>query len=493
MYPHAEAVERRVLFSRALPAGSALAFLQQPAELVVGERFAPVIAVGLQDSGGQLLTKSHASVALSIGSGPDAGRILRRASLIGGIATFRGVVFNLAGAYTLQASTGNVSSASSSVITVDSTAPPSTIAWSGPLVITQGGTYSGNWQSLDPQMPAVTIATSQPVVIDQANIESRSTLIATSVAGADITITNTSGWALNPGVVGQSPGRFLSAQNFVNVDIEHDSMVGTSGIELSQYQGDGSMSQTVRVLYNDALNINGRWSSGPRGFSMAPGRSDAVQFCQLDRCTALRGAQIAWNRVVNIPGMSRVEDNISIFQSSGTAGSPILIHDNLIQGAYPAQPPSPSFTGGGILLSDGHTDSAATDTGFVQAFSNVVIGTTNYGIAISSGHDDSVHDNIVVSSGRLPDGTKLGASNVGIYVWNAGNDPFFGNDQEYGNTIGWMRGNGRNDQYLPNVTPSSGQPSDTLLPGVITLATEQMYENLWMQRLSNARLGVGAS
>jgi len=56
-----------------------------------------------------------------------------------------------------------------------------------------------------------------------------------------------------------------------------------------------------------------------------------------------------------------------------------------------------------------------------------------------------------------------------------------------------MRGNGRNDQYLPNVTPSSGQPSDTLLPGVITLATEQMYENLWMQRLSNARLGVGAS
>jgi hypothetical protein len=205
----------------------------------------------------------------------------------------------------------------------------------------------------------------------------------------------------------------------------------------------------------------------------------------------LSGAQIAWNRVINIAGMSRVEDNISIFQSPGTAGSPILIHDNLIDGAFPAQPTSPSFTGGGIMVSDGHTDSASTDTGFVHAFSNVVIGTTNYGIAISSGHDDSISNNIVVSSGRLADGTRLPASNVGIYVWNAGNDPFFGNDQEYRNTVGWMRGNGRNDQFLPDVTPTSGQAGDTLLPGVVTWDTEQMYGNLWMQRLVEAGLSVG--
>ena len=34
-----------------------------------------------------------------------------------------------------------------------------------------------------------------------------------------------------------------------------------------------------------------------------------------------------------------------------------------------------------------------------------------------------------------------------------------------------------NNQYLPDVTPSPGQPPDTLLPGLITLAREQMYES----------------
>ena len=475
-----------MLFARALPMGGTLVFTQQPGELLISERYAPVVAVELEDSSGQLVARSGASVTLSVG-----GHVLRRASLVRGVATFRKIVFSAAGSYTLEASLRGLPFASSSPIQVISTAPPSGIAWSGPIVITQGGTYSGNWQSLDPNTPAVTIATSQPVVIDHANVESTSALIASSMAGADITISNTSGWALNPGVIGQSPGRFLNAQGFANVDIEHNSLFGTAGIELSQYQGDGSTSQSVRVLYNDALNIDGRWSSGRRRFATAANRFDDVQFCQLDGCTGLSGAEIAWNRVVNIPGMSRVEDNVSIFQSSGTASSPILIHDNLIQGAFPAQPASPAFTGGGIMVSDGHTDSASTDTGFVQAFSNVVIGTTNYGIAISSGHDDAVHDNIVVSSGRLPDGTTLAAANVGIYVWNSGDDPFFANDQEYGNTIGWMRATARNDQYLPDVTPSTGQAADTLLPGVISFANEQMDQNVWTQRLSDAGLSVG--
>jgi hypothetical protein len=400
--------------------------------------------------------------------------VFRRATLSRGVATFRATRFNVAGTYTLEARAGKLSSIPSAPILVESTAGPAKIAWAAPIVISQGGTYTGNWRSLDPNTPAVTIATSQPVVIDHTNIESKSALIATTVAGADITITNTSGWALNPGVRGRSPGRFLNAQSFVNVDIEHDTLIGTAGIELAQYQGDGSASQTIRVLYNHALNIDGRRSTGAHSFSTA---ADVVQFCQLDGCIGMSGVQIAWNRVINIPAMSSVEDNISIFQSSGTAGSPILIHDNLIDGAYPALPTSPNYSGGGIMVSDGHTSSAATDTGFVQAFNNTVIGTTNYGIAISSGHDDSAYNNIIISSGSLPDGTKLLASNVGIYIWNAGNDPFFGNDQEYGNTIGWMRGSTQNDQYLPDATPSPGQPADTLLTGPITLATEQLYES----------------
>src|SRR5687767_9686775 len=33
------------------------------------------------------------------------------------------------------------------------------VVYSGPLVITRGGTYRGNWESLDPDVPAVTVRT----------------------------------------------------------------------------------------------------------------------------------------------------------------------------------------------------------------------------------------------------------------------------------------------------------------------------------------------
>jgi hypothetical protein len=390
----------------------------------------------------------------------------------------------------------NISNLSSGTITPPPPPPPPTSGtWSAPIVITQGGTYTGNWQSLNPRTPAVTIATSQPVVIVNSKIQSMSTLVATSVSGANITITNTNGWALNPNVAGQSPGRFLDAENFVNVDLEHNTMTGTAGIELGFYQGNGTASQTIKVLYNKAVNIDGRWSNGGGGFDTGPDQNDYVQFCQLNACQQMAGVQIAWNQVINQPGQSRVEDNISIFQSCGIPSSPMLIHDNYIQGAYPALPNSDaSYTGGGIMVSDGFTHSAATDTGWVQAYNNIVIGTSNYGIAISSGHDDSVYNNIVVSSGLLSDATKVAADNVGIYVWNQPSDPYFGNDQEWGNTVGWMGTSGRNDEWLPNVTPSPGKPADSFLPGgTITLATEQGYYTVWAQRLSTGGLTIGAS
>src|SRR6185295_9902382 len=120
----------------------------------------------------------------------------------------------------------------------------------------------------------------------------------------------------------------------------------------------------------------------------------------------------------------------------GTETSPILIHDNYIQGAYPADPANDdTFTGGGIMLSDGFTGSSSTITGNVSAFNNIIISTANYGIAISSGHNNTAYNNTVISSGLLPSGQKIASENVGIYVWNSGGDPNWANNLEYGNTI----------------------------------------------------------
>jgi hypothetical protein len=366
--------------------------------------------------------------------------------------------------------------------------PPSTINWSGPIVITAGGTYTGNWRSLSPNTPAVSIQTSQPVTITGSNIESMSMLIDAGNGGANLTVLNTHGWALNPNVSGQSPGRFIDAENFSNLDIEHNTLVGTAGIEMGYWQGG---SGTVKILYNNALNIDGRWSDGNGGYQTSPNANDYVQFAQFNHCINIPGVEIAWNQVVNQPGQSRVEDNISVFQTSGTTSSPILIHDNYIDGAYPADPANDnSYTGGGIMLSDGTVNSSATDTGNVQAYNNIVLDTTNYGIAISSGHNDVIRNNIVVSSGLLPTGQKVASQNVGIYVWNEGNDPNFGNDQEYGNTLGWMGSGGRNDTWTPN---ASGQTGDTSLPGTITIQQVQAYDAVWQQRVDAAGIMVGAA
>ena len=65
---------------------------------------------------------------------------------------------------------------------------------------------------------------------------------------------------------------------------------------------------------------------------------DLVQFVQFDDIEGIEDAEIAWNKVVNEPGKSRVEDNISIYQTHGMADHPIRIHDNCIVGGYTIDP-----------------------------------------------------------------------------------------------------------------------------------------------------------
>ena len=370
------------------------------------------------------------------------------------------------------------------------TQPPTNITWSGPITITKGGTYTGNWQSTNPNTPAVSIQTTQPVTIINSNIQSRGTLIDSEISHANVTIKNTKGWALNPNVVGVYPGRFLYAVKFDNLDVENNTMVGTSGIEMGYYQGDGTSAKTVKVLRNNALNIDGRYSDGNGGFMTGPNDNEYVQFAQFNQCFNMTGVEIAWNQVINQPGQSRPEDNISVFESSGTANSPILIHDNYIQGAYPAAPATDtSYSGGGIMLSDGTTGSASTATGNVSAYNNIIISTTNYAIAISSGHNNTIYNNTIVSSGLLPNGQKIASENVGIYIWNNINDPNWANNYEYGNTIGWMGPSGRNDKWIPN---SVNAGNDTALSGSITLTVEQSYYNVWATKVRNAGYTIGA-
>jgi hypothetical protein len=372
--------------------------------------------------------------------------------------------------------------------------------YSAPITITRGGTYSGNWESNDPNRPAVIVDTTEPVVILNSNIRSRSTLIATWVDHADLTIQNTSGYALNPNVAGKTPGRFLDAEHYDAVTVQNCTMEGTSGIYLDTYAGDHSAHDTVKILNNRATNIDGRYSDGAGGYltynlrtNLRTGLTeqgyDDVQFAQLAKAQGLSGVEIAWNEVINEAGNSRVEDNISIYRSSGTAASPILIHDNYIDGAYTIAPWQGdanddnywydwSYSGGGIMLGDGGSRDLSTACGFVKAYNNQVVGTTNYGIAVTAGHDMEIANNRVVSSGLLDDGRAIAAQNVGIAIWDSNGDgpSTFFNNVGHDNLVGWNNGSGRNDWWTPT---ASSWTNNTSMSGAITLATEANELVLW--------------
>lgn len=72
---------------------------------------------------------------------------------------------------------------------------------------------------------------------------------------------------------------------------------------------------------------------------------------------------------------------------------------------------------------------------------NVVVGTTNYGIAIAEGNNNMIRSNTVVSSGMASMSAPAKAQNVGIYIWNIYKQPkdVFYNNAAFRNDVYWMK------------------------------------------------------
>ena len=191
-------------------------------------------------------------------------------------------------------------------------------------------TYAGTWSSDDPDAPAVTVRTAERVVIEHSAIAGRGMLIAVKAAHADVTVRDCVGTGLNPGVEGRAPGRFLSAEGFDHIVVEHCKMDHTGGIYLLANGGHGD--GAVRIIANSATNIDGRKSDGRGGWLAFNERKSLgdrhveqgyaiVQFVQLDQVRS-PDMEVGWNAVVNEPGQSRVEDNVSVYESGGDGGPP---------------------------------------------------------------------------------------------------------------------------------------------------------------------------
>jgi uncharacterized repeat protein (TIGR03803 family) len=117
------------------PAASAkLAFAQEPTATGVGAAVTPAVTVKVEDAFGNLVTDDDSEVTLSLASGPTGGAIggSLTANVVDGVATFTNLWLSKAGSYSLLATDGSLTSATSS-----------TFAVSGSYSLTQLANFNG--------------------------------------------------------------------------------------------------------------------------------------------------------------------------------------------------------------------------------------------------------------------------------------------------------------------------------------------------------------
>jgi parallel beta-helix repeat protein len=208
------------------------------------------------------------------------------------------------------------------------------------------------------------------------------------------------------------------------------------------------------------------------------------------------GIDLGWNEVINYPGRSLVADNIDVKRSSGTPNQPLEIHDTYIQGAYPYTAAQADYQGGGIKTEGSPDDSPQDATAFNNIHDNQVVGTVNYGIAFTAGHDNIAANNRVISSGQLADGTRIAAQHVGVAngELNGGN---IYNNTMHDNLIGWAcwssscsQSGYRKDESFP-ASPADYSTNSVLPAQPITPEMENNEYEIWLNKTASAGIAVG--
>ena len=360
------------------------------------------------------------------------------------------------------------------------------VAFQAPITITQGGTYAGNYRSADSNVPCITVATTQPVVIENCVLAGAGDLIKVE-SGASVTVRNNRGYSLTQSLDNIVHGKFLGMIDGKSLVLEHNYLEHTTGIILYRWTGDGSPQQTVTVRYNKVREIDGRFRNG--------GSYPFPNFIQLNQVRGTANIDISFNEVINTPNQCATGDVINFYNASGTAQSPMALHDNYVQGAYPYPANIGGYSGTG-MTTDGDGTTAATITAFLNAYNNQFVATCNAAMNIAAGHDIHYYNNRMVTSAYLPDGSAMASAYAATAVFNGNGSPgtVFYNNRIDGNTIGY-RNPGYNVPFADRHDESYGScatcANNTHLPNPITLQTEANEFTLWQQKVAQNGLVMG--
>lgn len=359
--------------------------------------------------------------------------------------------------------------------------------YQGPIIIRSGGKYTGNYKSLDSQVPAIAIYTTEPVEITGCTVASAGNLIE-CVQGTRLNIHHNSFYGLEP-PAGQQWGRVINNFRPRSLVFENNFVEHTGGMLLDHFD---TATTAITIRYNIIRNTDKR-----KGDLTGGEERSVIQFNTVPKLVG----EISWNQFENLPNRSFLLHNINLYNSGGTSGSPYMIHDNYIKGAYPFPLNANYFVGSGVTIDgDSASNTMESMSQFIEAYNNQVISTCNAGMNIAAGHDIRFYNNTIISSGKYSNGASSDRFWSGCCLWNAFRVPQanFINNSIKGNTIGYVSTDRvwsspvRQDWVVVPNNPLSVAPTDnTPLPNPITLETEKAELVKWTAKITSNNIALG--
>lgn len=264
----------------------------------------------------------------------------------------------------------------------------------GPVTISAGGTYTLNILATDSTVPAVTISTTAPVTIDRSSIQHAGWGIR-STTGAQLTVTNSTFTAITPSIANSEQQHIIPFEA-AKLVVQHNNFNYGHGIQADTGGNNTVQTNPLDISYNNFTDV---------GKLSQPGNYQGA--IHLDKITAPNGV-IQWNRVINHYGSTWGEDEFGFADTRGTAGNPLEIAHNLINGVYPISGDGAAFTGGAIDLGD-------RSGGYLNCHHCYVIGYTNNGIMQPTNSAGVTIDNCVAVYDGIAD--SGGATVSSTFGW----------------------------------------------------------------------------
>lgn len=160
----------------------------------------------------------------------------------------------------------------------------------------------------------------------------------------------------------------------------------------------------IKTIGNQFINMQGPYP-----------QASAVQY---SHCSGPFN-KIINNRIDEVPGQSAPEDEINLYQDTGTYNSPLIVSGNFIRGG------GPSTSGAGITAGDG-------GGGYQHIEHNICINTGAGGIQYAGGHNITIINNLIYSK-------VFSWSGFGLACSNLTSTPVYGMVVAY-NDIFWLAG-----------------------------------------------------